>query len=356
MRPLLGGLLVAALATVATATTVALGDDSPAAPRQGAGQEPRRVGPDSSRVAALLASLTRADPVACEMIADQVGNFWWSDGAVGVGMLGDVRQDVRRAKDSISAPVTEPRAIRLLAATLAHEDPCVRLVAAKMLGNSTTSDAVLIGALESPSARVREAALRAAGERDRPALRARVERLLADTPEVAAMAAWALGEWEQAASVPALRRSLAHASPRVRVGAAWALGQVEDPAAAEDLERLVARDGDRRVRLVAIRSLGSIEAVRSVPTLVRAAESPDTELRHAALEALLDMDQEDDALVPLFLRFVADRDPEVRVRVIEALGSLGAVEAVPAIKRALEDANPEVRRAAVEALAEIDDR
>lgn len=352
MRPGIGALLLVGVASVATATTVAFRDASPGVPRQ----EARRAGPDSARVATLLASLTRADPVACEMIADQVGNFWWSDGGSGVGMFGDVRAETRRGKDSLSAPVSDARAIRLLTTTLAHEDPCVRLVAAKMLGNSAVTDAALVAALESPAARVREAALRAAGERTRPALRARVERMLADEPDIAAMAAWALGEFEQKASVPALRRALAHASPRVRTGAAWALGQVEDPSAAEDLERLVARDGDRRVKLAALQALGSLELSRSIPTLARAVESTDAELRYAALEALLDIDHEDEALVPLFLRFVADRDPDVRVRVIEALGSLGAVEAVPAIKRALEDPNPEVRRAAVEALAEIDDR
>jgi HEAT repeat protein len=352
VRPLIGGLLVVGIASVATATTVALRDE---VPRQSP-QESRRAGPDSARVAALLASLSRADPVACEMIADQIGNFWWSDGGSGVGMFGDVRADARRGKDSLSAPVSDARAIRLLTATLANDDACVRLVAAKMLGNSAAPDEVIAASLESPAARVREAALRAAGERDRRALRPRVERMLADEPDVAAMAAWTLGEYEQKASVPALRRALAHASPRVRTSAAWALGQVEDPAAAEDLERLVARDDDRRVKLAAVRALGSLESPRSVPTLARAAESADVELRYAALEALLEMTHDDETLVPLFLGFVADPDAEVRERVIHALGEIGAVEAVPALKRALEDPHPEVRRAAVEALAEIDDR
>lgn len=352
MKPLVGAVLALGLASGATTTGVAMRGAFREMPQQ----ETRRAGPDSARVAALLNSLSRSDPVACEMIADQVGNFWWTDGGVGVGLFGDVRTAARQGKDSLAAPVSDARALRLLSVTLAHDDPCVRLVAAKLLGNSAATDAMIVASLDAPSARVREAALRAAGERERLGMRARVERMLGDEPDVAAMAAWTLGEYEQRASVPALRRALGHASPRVRTGAAWALGQVEDPSAAEDLERLVARDGDRRVQLAAVHALGSIEAPRSAPTLARATESTDRELRYSALEALLDLDQEDDALVPLFLRFVADPDAEVRVRVIEALGSLGAVEAVPAIKRALEDRVPEVRRAAVEALAEIDDR
>ena len=384
MKPLIAVLVALGVGSAATATTVVL----EGAPESFLGShEPQRPGPDSARVAALFSSLAQGDPVACEMIADQIGNFWWSDGGIGVGRFSDERAASRLGKDSVSGSVTDARAIRLLTSTLTNDDPCIRLVAAKMLGNSNADDAVMIAAIESNSARVREAALRAAGERDRLTLRERVERKLGDDADIAAMAAWALGEYEQTASVPALRRVLTNASPRVRAAAAYALGEIEDPVAAEDLERLLGRETDRRVKLATIRALGDIEAVRSAPALervidggdvelaiaaaealqsldidegpaspalLRALESPSRELRYAALEALFDY--EDEKLAPVFLRFIRDEDAEVRRRVIEALGSMGAMEAVPAITRALEDKDPEVRRAAVEALAEIDDR
>lgn len=383
MRPLIGLLLTLGVGSAATATTVVLRDEQTLS----VDHEPQRPGPDSARVASLLASLSNADPVTCEMVADQIGNFWWSDGGVGVGQFNDTRASARLGKDSVSGSVTDARTIRLLSATLTHDDPCVRLVAAKMLGNSMADDATIVALLGSQSARVREAALRAAGERGRPALRARVERLLGDEPSVAAMAAWALGEFELRESVPVLRRALTHDAARVRTAAAWALGQVEDPAAAEDLERLVARDSDRKVRLAAVRALGDIEATRSAPVLervvdgsdvdlaiaaaqalaqldlgdgpapaalVRAVGSTSTELRYAALRALFEY--EDEALIPVFMRFVRDTDPDIRMQAIQSLGSLGAVAAIPVITRALEDPHPEVRRAAVEALAEIEDR
>src|SRR5688572_29670923 len=88
-------------------------------------QEPRRAGPDSTRVAALFATLGGGDPVICEMIADQLGNFWWSEGGTGVGQLADTRRSARLGKDSLSGSVNDPRAIRLLGATLANENPCV---------------------------------------------------------------------------------------------------------------------------------------------------------------------------------------------------------------------------------------
>ncbi|MCE9600700.1 MAG: HEAT repeat domain-containing protein [Gemmatimonadetes bacterium] len=383
MRPLAALLALVGVASAAAATTFAVRSSVGVT---GGGPESRRPGPDSARVVTLFATLSTADPATCEMVADQIGNFWWSDGDGGVGQFSDVRRSARAAKDSVSGPVRDPAAIRLLSASLGTEDPCARLVAAKLLGNSVVSDGELTRLLESTQPRVREAALRAAGERDRLALRDRVERMLADVPAVAAMAAWTLGEWEQKSSVGALRRSLAHEAASVRAASAWALGAIEDPSSAEALEARVASDPDRRVRLAAIRALGSIEVARSAPTLarvldggdvglaiaaaealqsidgievapdalIRAVDSPDSELRTAALQALLGFEEE--RLAPLFLRFIDDPDRDVRVRVIQSLGSMHATQAVRAITRALDDRDPEVRRAAVDALAEIDDR
>ena len=383
MRPLAALLALVGVASAATATTLAVRTSVGVT---AVGPESRHPGPDSARVATLFATLSSADPTTCEMVADQIGNFWWSDGDAGVGQFSDVRRSARAAKDSVSGPVRDPAAILLLTASLGTEDPCLRLVAAKLLGNSMVSDGDLTRLLESSQPRIREATLRAAGERDRLALRDRVERMLADAPAVAAMAAWALGEWEQQGSVPALRRSLAHEAAAVRAASAWALGAIEDPAAAEALEARAASDADRGVRLAAIRALGSIELARSAPTLarvldggdvglaiaaaealqsldgieiapdalVRAVDSPNADLRKAALQALLGF--EEARLAPVFLRFIDDPDRDVRVRVIQSLGSMHATQAVRAITRALDDQDPEVRRAAVDALAEIDDR
>lgn len=346
-----------------------------------------RAGADSARVARFLTALAAADPVLCEMVSDQVGNFWMSDHELGIGRTGGARPALRAAKDSISRRVSDPGAIRLLSARLDAEDPCVRHTAAKMLGNSSISDDALTRLLEAPSPLAREAALRAVAMRDRPALRPRVERLLtARESAVAAMAAYALGEMEQRASVPVLRRALAHESVQVRVTAAWALGNIDDPAAVADLESLLARDGDRRVKLAAIGALGELQQRRSLdalvavlegrdldlataaasaigelrnvetapPALLRAISSSHRPLQLAALWAAVEID--DPALAPALLPHLRDDDPDVRVAVIEALGELQARIAIPGITRALNDPVADVRRAAIEALAEIEDR
>lgn len=349
--------------------------------------EPRHRGPDSARVAQFLDAVAAADPVLCELVSDQLGNFWFNGDANGIGRFADARSSAFLAKDSVTRRVTQPNAIRLLASKLDDENPCTRLVAAKMLGNSTVADAEFERLLESNSTRVREAALRALAVRERPALRRPVERQLASSnADVAVMAAYALGHLEDRASVSRLREELKSPRAPMRMTAAWALGMIEDPAAASDLESLARADSDRRVRLVAIEALGDIEASRSFGTLVALLEERDVELATAAAEALSGLDTpsnapaallkaaqsehrplrlaalealahiEDPAVIPVLLANITDADPDVRTHMIEALGELKAANAVSALRAALNDPVPEVRRAAVEALAEIADQ
>lgn len=382
MKRALLGLIAIAFASTATAASLMA--------RRSAPQdfvESEMTGPDSARLVQFLDALAATDPVICELVSDPIGNFWISDGDYGIGQFSDTRNAARAAKDSVSRHISDAAAIRVLAARLGADDPCVRKVAAELLGNSTVSDDALGRLLGTESARVREAALRATGERERPALRGRVERMLsADEASVAAMAAWALGELDSNESVGALRRALGHESASVRLAAAHALGEIAHPAALADLERAVSRDADRRVRHVAIEALGELERPSSVDVLARVLEGDDLVLSVAAAEAIGQLDElgtapsalvgalesahaplrraaiealvqiEDASLAPRLLPHITDADAEVRVMVIEALGEMRARDAIPALKRALTDSVPDVRRAALEALAEIEER
>lgn len=410
---LLGGSAVAA----ATMLTIA-GPSAPQVSITLGDWHDERPGPDSARVAALLDAMQRTDPVACEMLSDQVGNFWWGDGEWGIGRLSDARSEVRAAKDSVSGRVRDAAAIRHLVSRLDSDDPCVRRTAAKMLGHSIMEDQQLAALLDAPTARAHEAALLAIGEAERPGLRQRVERELRhDDPVLVAMAAWALGELEDRESVGPLQDALRHDAPRVRMTAAWALGMIEDPRAvpallralddrevmvrwavvdafgdiesreaADALEQVVRSEDDRRVRLAAIEALGNIEDPGSVDALAAVLDGNDVELSVAAAEAIGDLDNlhkapaqllraaassnrelrraaiftleslEDPAGVPVMMDAIGDPDPEVRRAAIEMLGEVRAMAAKTALTRALEDRDPEVRMAAIEALAELEDR
>src|SRR2546425_2414683 len=62
---------------------------------------PGRTGADSARVATLLAALAHTDPVICDLIGDQLGNFRMDGEAGRLGRFDDA-PNVRGAKDSLA--------------------------------------------------------------------------------------------------------------------------------------------------------------------------------------------------------------------------------------------------------------
>jgi HEAT repeat protein len=379
--------------------------------------EKSRPGPDSGRVAILIDALGRTDPVVCELLADQLGNFWFGGGRNGVGRLAAAPTTVQVAKDSIGGAITDPRAVNRLVAELDGPNACTRRVASKLLGNSNISAARLNGLLTDASANVRESAAMAAGAGEKHDALPALERALDDrSPAVAAMSAWALGEIEDHSSVPALLKLVRDGDPKVRLSAMWALGEIEDARAVPDivaalrdrdpairemaadvlgdiekddarepLERALASDADAKVRAEAAQSLGQISSALSGPALGRALSDADITVRRAAAEALGDLDElhvapnglvaalsagdpelryhaaralaeiHDPATTSALIGILSSPDAELRKDAVEALGEIGTAPAVDAITRALNDRDAEVRKAAAEALGDIKD-
>jgi len=313
-----------------------------------------RVGPDSARVARFLGALESGDAILCEMVADQLGNFWWSGSEANLGRFADAGPRMLAARDSLSGNVTDPGAIRLLRAALSTDQPCVRRVAAKMLGRGRANAVQLAELLGHPEPRVREAAAYAAGAADRHDLRPALESMLTDRAgDAAVMAAWALGEIEERASLDPLSRAVRSANPRLRLAAVWAQGEIEDPEAVPRLLPTL-RDDDALVRATAARALGQIESRRATEPLQEALRDPDARVRAAAAEAL---GQIEDERAAESLEQLLRRDPVAPVREASAhaLGQLARARSAEALGLAAEDPERRVRYAAVEALADLDD-
>ncbi len=285
------------------------------------GDDDSQPGPDSARVASLLTSLGQADPLVCDMLADQIGNFWTDAGRYGIGRLSDASAVVLAAKDSLHGRVRQPGAIALLSSSLRSTNPCTRRVAAKLLGRSAATTAMLSALLADPSITVREAAAYAIGGEERGEARGPLERLARGHrgPD-AAMAVWALGEFGDPVSLPVFVAALAEGDAQVKLAAAAAIGELHDLERAPPALVEAARSADGPLRRIAARSLASIGDPNTVETLM----------------ALVSID-----------------DTHVRMRVIEALGHIGSAKAAPVLMKASRDANAEVRRAAVEALGEV---
>lgn len=312
------GMLLVSVATVTLACSAASGSSLQ---HFSGGDDDEHAGPDSARIASLLASLGTSDPLVCELIADQVGNFWSDGGQFGVGRFADAAATAQSAKDSLHGRVSAPAAIKVLVANLDAANPCVRRLAAKLLGRSKMETATLIALLHTGTPRVREAAAYALGSEDRKESRGELEKTLrAQGGPEAAMAAWALGEIGDLASVPLLSASLSYNDVRTARAAARALGEVHDMERAPlELEK-AARSSDAILRRIAARSLAEIH-------------DP------ASLDALIEL--------------VTIDDPHVRLSVVEALGQIGSAKATASLMKASRDPVAEVRRAAVEALGGI---
>lgn len=312
-----------------------------------------RSGADSARVASFLGALAHTDPVVCDMIGDQIGNFWNS----GDGTLGRFADDAALAqgpKDSLSGSITDPRAISLLVASLSGNDACVRRVAAKLLGRSAVPNDVLRELLSNPSARIREATAFAAGENERHELRGPLEHLLGDSVSgPAAMAAWALGELQDPASERALIEAVHSTVPRVRLAGVWALGELQDAGAAKEVVPLL-RDTDPAMRAVAAEALGEMKSPRTGAALVAALTDRVTPVRLAAVRALSDL-RERSAIPALEGMVVNDPDAEIRRSAAGALGELSAARSLDPLARALSDRDPDVQRQAAEAIGNLDE-
>src|SRR5204862_516108 len=314
---------------------------------------PGRTGADSARVATLLAALAHTDPVICDLIGDQLGNFWMGGEPGRLGRFDDA-PNVQGAKDSLAGTITDPRAVSLLVATLGAENPCVRRVAAKLLGRSAVSAAGLRGLLDNPAPRIRESAAFAAGVGERRDVRAALEHQLADTATgPAAMAAWALGAVQDPASAAALQGAVRAASPRVRLAGAWALGQFEDASFAKDVLPLL-RETDPVMRATAAEALGRMKSPRVGAALVGALKDRTAAVRRAAVRALADL-HERSAVAPLEGLLRNDPDREVQRECARALGELHAASSLDALARALADPDVLVQREAANAPGELED-
>ena len=179
--------------------------------------------------------------------------------------------------------------------------------------------AALIAALDDSVATVREDAVYALGQLEAKESAGPLGARLAREPDakVRTMIAWALGQLEDPAGIPALAAALRDSSEEVRGRAAWAIGSIEPETAPPEL--LVAlEDAVSSVRLRAAWALGQVADPAAVPALTVAMKDAAPEVRKAALWALGQMDGA--AAQPALIEALKDPDPDVRAAAARALG------------------------------------
>jgi HEAT repeat protein len=318
----------------------------------------RNPGPDSARVESYLTAVRAMEPMYCEMLVDQVGNFWNSSGDFRIGLLAESNRNWEEARDSLYGATTNPAALRREVRGLDDANACVRRAAAKLLGRSGPAGYNAIReALRSGSERVREAAALAAGQNDEAtALADDILRATRDqSPNVVAMATWALSEFEKPEYLNRLAELTKHSDVRVRRAAVHGVGHIELPARVVPVLLPLLGDNDAGVRYYAAGGLGNQEDPRAAPGLAQLLSDRDHRVKMAAAEALGDieeMGQQAPAVIDALGRALGDPDPEIRGAIVHALGHIEDERVTPHLLRALKDTHPEVRKLAAEALGE----
>lgn len=238
--------------------------------------------------------------------------------------------------------------------------------------------------VESPSAKVRRAALRGLAERGGPEALALLARLVDDAePAIAegaieavvgiyvqppagrsmhdaadafALAPYHATPWPIRAELPdALARALAHDFPSVRRDSAYALGIVLTPPVSERIAfELVASLGDREpaVRVAAARALGALQVGSAIVPLVGRVNDEDLDVRLASMRALGDLraGQAVAALTDQFEFYV--RGAAGRAA-LDALARIASPASRPLFEAQTDSRYPAHRRSAYEGLARL---
>ena len=299
-------------------------------------------------------------------------------GRIGVG-ADSIAPDLRRAMQSKDASL---RVAAALALWQVAKDPAAITVISKMLAAEDVNAA-------------HEAALAMAqlGSAGRPAIDDLVRALESGTEDVRRSAARALGQLGPIAT-SALTEALDSSNAAVRRAAAQGFGwlgqivsekvlhnnQVKDSifvtvydrlnSSAAAALRVALADQDPDVRRLSAEAMGTIGPV-AVPTLIKAINEPDADLRRAAALALERVESRSPladisdarashfrkAISPSLVAAVSSKDPVVRLYAVRMIASLGvgpfAGEARPQLMRLLKDDSVQVRRYAFAALRQI---
>jgi HEAT repeat protein len=151
-------------------------------------------------------------------------------------------------------------------------------------------------------------------------------------------------------NVRGLVMALKHRDPAVAYEAVEALGEIGDPAAAGPLTEALTGDKYSGLRWKAAEALTQI-GTESVPYLINALENPDEDVRWKAAISLGEIGDRR-AIDPL-IRLLGDEDRFVRSRAAYAIGIMGEQVIQPLAEVLSTEKNPDLRLGAVMALGRI---
>lgn len=146
-----------------------------------------------------------------------------------------------------------------------------------------------------------------------------IERLLSDLrgddEDKQRQAIYRLLELADPMTIPALLEALRDKHEEIRSVAAEALGVIGENDALHGLEFALLNDESDDVRVAAAKALGTIGDVTSVPALLQALKTPNTDVWHSAAESLWLMNED---VMPHVIVALTSRDHDTRRVALQA--------------------------------------
>lgn len=159
------------------------------------------------------------------------------------------------------------------------------------------------------------------------------------------------------AAVPLLIKMLNDEVPEVRKEAIRSLSSFEEPEQVAMSEQLMINalgDSKSEVQEEAARSLGRLGSREAIPSLEGLLQSKNKNLQSAAITALGDIG--DPEAVDVLIATLADKDWLVRENIVNSLVEIGDSRAIEPLISLLEDESYRVRKSAAEGLGKFGDR
>jgi HEAT repeat protein len=317
-----------------------------------------------TRTAARLVLVHRLDDFEGDLLALSPGTDAALQSTIveALGFIGTLRAEavmVPRLKDAAGS-TTLDAAHRWARRTLAESagpvlDECIRkgpeanAIAALETIVRFGRPAPAVAAIDSPSKRVRRAALKAVAAMRVPEAIPRLIRAIEDEDSDCRMTAIeALVGLRARESAPAMAAALQrNQPPAIRAALAAALLEVDPEGRIETVAPLL-REPAASLRRGILISLGRIRAPRATALLVEALSDADPWNRQLAAQGLVQRDTPD--VRAALVRALDDAEPDVQESALRALESIGGPDAVPKIIERLDTASESVRDRAGRAL------
>lgn len=270
-----------------------------------------------------------------------------------ISSLKDKDPNVRGAGVRALGKINDPGAVESLLPALKDKEASVRECAAEALGELKDTLAVepLIFSLRDEDSKVREKAAQALGEiKDARAIFPLISALKDKEQGVRFRVAAALGKMKNDQAVEHLILVLKHGTPSDKFIAASALGDIKDSRAVESLISAL-KDEDKGARRGAALALIKIEGIRALSLLSDSLTDKDAFVRASVLSALGDLG--DTQAVEVLISALKDDSGLVRGSVAQLLGNMKESKAVTPLIACLDDKEEYVVKSAIESLGMI---